>query len=58
VKRGEALLADVTTSFKNKNITADVKVDTKSNVSILFCTGSAVGLLHLYLLLLLKDCKY
>jgi voltage-dependent anion channel protein 2 len=32
VKRGEALLADVTTSFKNKNITADVKVDTKSNI--------------------------
>jgi voltage-dependent anion channel protein 2 len=32
VKRGDALLADISTSFRNKNITADVKVDTKSNI--------------------------
>jgi hypothetical protein len=31
-KRGEGFSGDVNTSFKNKNITADVKVDTKSNV--------------------------
>ncbi|CAM6039059.1 unnamed protein product [Sphagnum compactum] len=32
VKRKDAFLGDVTTSFRNKNITADVKVDTKSNI--------------------------
>jgi hypothetical protein len=36
VKHRDAFLGDVTTSFRNKNITADVKVDTKSNVSMLF----------------------
>jgi len=35
VKRGEGFSGDVNTSFVNKNITADVKVDTKSNVSLL-----------------------
>jgi voltage-dependent anion channel protein 2 len=32
VNRGDAFLADISTSFRNKNITADVKVDTKSNI--------------------------
>jgi voltage-dependent anion channel protein 2 len=32
VKRGDAFLGDIITSFKNKNITADVKVDSKSNI--------------------------
>jgi hypothetical protein len=32
VKHRDAFLGDVTTSFRNKNITADVKVDTKSNI--------------------------
>lgn len=32
VKRGEGFSGDVNTSFKNNNITADVKVDTKSNI--------------------------
>lgn len=32
VKRGEGFSGDVNTSFVNKNITADVKVDTKSNI--------------------------
>ncbi|XP_062009955.1 mitochondrial outer membrane protein porin of 34 kDa-like [Rosa rugosa] len=31
-KKGELLLADVTTQLKNKNITTDVKVDTDSNL--------------------------
>lgn len=34
MKRGEGFAGDVNTSFKNKNVTADVKVDTKSNVSL------------------------
>lgn len=33
IKKGEIFLADVSTQFKNKNITTDVKVDTNSNVS-------------------------
>ncbi|GMI83423.1 ARABIDOPSIS THALIANA VOLTAGE DEPENDENT ANION CHANNEL 1, voltage dependent anion channel 1 [Hibiscus trionum] len=32
IKKGELLLADVNTQLKNKNITTDVKVDTKSNL--------------------------
>ncbi|CAM6046127.1 unnamed protein product [Sphagnum compactum] len=32
VKQGDAFLADISTSFRNKNITADVKVDIKSNI--------------------------
>ncbi|XP_022734275.1 mitochondrial outer membrane protein porin of 36 kDa [Durio zibethinus] len=32
IKKGELLLADVSTQLKNKNITTDVKVDTKSNL--------------------------
>lgn len=32
-KKGELFLADVSSQFKNKNITTDVKVDTNSNVS-------------------------
>ncbi|MBA0566725.1 hypothetical protein Golob_011518, partial [Gossypium lobatum] len=32
-KKGELLLADVNTQLKNKNITTDVKVDSRSNVS-------------------------
>jgi voltage-dependent anion channel protein 2 len=35
VKRGEGFSGDVNTSFVNKNITADVKVDTQSNVSLI-----------------------
>ncbi|KAK8552849.1 hypothetical protein V6N13_121228 [Hibiscus sabdariffa] len=31
-KKGELLLADVNTQLKNKNITTDVKVDTRSNL--------------------------
>ncbi|XP_059655913.1 mitochondrial outer membrane protein porin of 36 kDa [Cornus florida] len=31
-KKGELLLADVNTQLKNKNITTDIKVDTKSNL--------------------------
>lgn len=33
IKKGESLLGDVTTQLKNKNITADIKVDTYSNLS-------------------------
>jgi hypothetical protein len=29
-------VADVSTQLKNKNITADIKVDTNSNVSLIF----------------------
>ncbi|KAK8526011.1 hypothetical protein V6N13_017082 [Hibiscus sabdariffa] len=36
IKKGELLLADVTTEMKNKNITTKVKVDTKSNLSTTF----------------------
>lgn len=32
IKKGEIFLADVSTQFKNKNITTDVKVDTNSNL--------------------------
>ncbi|XVE85926.1 hypothetical protein DITRI_Ditri17bG0131200 [Diplodiscus trichospermus] len=32
IKKGELLLADVSTQLKNKNITTDVKVDTNSNL--------------------------
>ncbi|XP_021908686.1 mitochondrial outer membrane protein porin of 36 kDa [Carica papaya] len=32
IKKGELFLADVSTQLKNKNITTDVKVDTKSNL--------------------------
>lgn len=32
VKKGEVFAGDVCTSLKNKNLTADVKADTKSNV--------------------------
>eukprot|EP00246_Nothoceros_aenigmaticus_P007668 TRINITY_DN21641_c0_g1_i1.p1 TRINITY_DN21641_c0_g1~~TRINITY_DN21641_c0_g1_i1.p1 ORF type:complete len:277 (-),score=57.46 TRINITY_DN21641_c0_g1_i1:325-1155(-) len=32
LKKGEAVLGDVNTTFKNKNLTADIKVDTKSNI--------------------------
>ncbi|XP_050380875.1 mitochondrial outer membrane protein porin of 34 kDa-like [Argentina anserina] len=31
-KKGEQLLADVTTQLKNKNVTTDIKVDTESNL--------------------------
>ncbi|MCI25484.1 outer plastidial membrane protein porin-like, partial [Trifolium medium] len=31
-KKGELFLGDVNTQLKNKNITADVKVDTNSNI--------------------------
>lgn len=31
-KKGESLVADVTTQLKNKNITTDIKVDTNSNL--------------------------
>lgn len=31
-KKGQLFLADVNTQLKSKNITTDVKVDTKSNV--------------------------
>ncbi len=40
MKRGDAFLGDIVTSFKNKNITADVKVDSKSNVSNAFAVHS------------------
>ncbi|MBA0556253.1 hypothetical protein Golob_026368 [Gossypium lobatum] len=33
IKKGELLLADVSTELKNNNITTNVKVDTKSTVS-------------------------
>jgi len=32
VKKGEVFAADISTNFKRNNITADVKVDTKSNI--------------------------
>ncbi|CAI0379466.1 unnamed protein product [Linum tenue] len=32
VKKGELILADVSTQLKNKNVTTDVKVDTSSNL--------------------------
>ncbi|XP_059648885.1 mitochondrial outer membrane protein porin of 36 kDa-like [Cornus florida] len=32
IKKGDLFLADVNTQLKNKNITTDIKVDTKSNV--------------------------
>ena len=32
-KKGDLFLADVSTQLKNKNVTADIKVDTDSNVS-------------------------
>ncbi|XP_065863070.1 mitochondrial outer membrane protein porin of 36 kDa [Euphorbia lathyris] len=32
IKKGELFLADVSSQFKNKNITTDVKVDTSSNL--------------------------
>jgi hypothetical protein len=49
VKRGDAFLGDIITSFKNKNITADVKVDSKSNVSNAFAVHS-VGCRFCYVL--------
>ncbi|XP_039065322.1 mitochondrial outer membrane protein porin of 36 kDa-like [Hibiscus syriacus] len=36
IKKGELLLADVTTELKNKNITTKVKVDTNSNLFTTF----------------------
>jgi hypothetical protein len=48
VNRGDAFLADISTSFRNKNITADVKVDSKSNVSINCCIGFTVSFRNLY----------
>lgn len=35
-KKGELLLADVSTQIKNNNITTDIKVDTNSRVSLFF----------------------
>ncbi len=49
MKRGDAFLGDIITSFKNKNITADVKVDSKSNVSNAFAVHS-VGCRFCYVL--------
>ena len=34
--KGETFLGDVTAQFKKENISTDLKVDTKSNVQILF----------------------
>lgn len=32
-KKGELFVADLNTQLKNRNVTTDLKVDTKSNVS-------------------------
>nr|AFK39270.1 unknown [Lotus japonicus] len=39
VKKGKIYLADVSTKLKNKNFTTDVKVDTNSNMEIMFLPG-------------------
>jgi voltage-dependent anion channel protein 2 len=48
VNRGDTFLADISTSFRNKSITADVKVDTKSNVSINCFIGLTMSFRNLY----------